>query len=199
MPRTAFYLHISLLLNRSNKSLSPQLATTTIMPPKKKKKEESWRSCEGRKLLADDIRFGRIPDAMAYEHAFLLHPEFNVGESQEEALRLFEGRLSRARQRNKDKNTRAETELALMQQDVAARPPAATDHWGVPRWSDSAAQKMLKQDVAAKKHETMTNAEFHQSRPEYQAYSERYIARKIQQELARGKFLTQYRERRGGF
>ena len=83
-----------------------------------------------------------------------------------------------------------------MQQDLATNPPAPIDYWGMPRWEKSAAQKSLKQDVADGKHTTMTRTQFHQSRPEYKVYPKRYIARKVEQELALQKFLKQYHARR---
>jgi len=167
------------------------------MAPKKKKKAGSWRSCPGRRLLLNDVRSGRIPTSMEWEDAFSTRPEFDVFPSKKKTpQQLFKDRLARARSLINANTTRAATELVLMQQDLATNPPAAIDYWGMPRWEKSAAQKSLKQDVADGKHTTMTRTQFHQSRPEYKVYPKRYIARKVEQELALQKFLKQYRTRR---
>lgn len=165
--------------------------------PKKKKKVENWRTSKGRELLLADVRSGTIHADMDDEEAFQSRPEFAVGESLEEAKRLFEGRLKSARGIIGRKNTRASSELALLREDRKVHPPPPTNHRGEPRWEGSVAQKLLKQDVAEKKHVGMKPSEFHQTRPEYQAYPPKVIKGHVEQEVRLQKFLFQYRGRYG--
>jgi hypothetical protein len=58
-------------------------------------------------------------------------------------------------------------------------------------------QKLLKQDVADKKHETLTNTQFYLSRPEYQTLPKHIIVGHIEQEVKLVKFKHQYRHRYG--
>jgi len=169
------------------------------MPSGKKKKEETdWgKKTPGRKLLLEDIREGRIPDTMDWETVYVMRPEFAVGETPEEAKRLFEGRLKGARKIIHGKNTRAATELTLFQQDRAKRPPPATDHNGLPRWEGSEAQKFLLQDLLNKQFEGDAKGLW-QSRPEYHTvYPLAYFRKKRDQEERTQKFLTQYRAKYG--
>lgn len=114
-----------------------------------------------------------------------------------EAKRLFKGRLAAARKIIAEKDARAASELALLQQDRAIHPAPSTNHRGEPRWDQSAAQALLKQDVAAKKYETMSHVAFYQSRPEYQAYPKSVIMGHVAQEVRLKLFENQYRGRYG--
>lgn len=62
-----------------------------------KKKNTTWNYSKGQALLRTDVRSGKIPSTMDWQTAYNLHfrPEFEVGETPEEAKRLFEGRLAR--------------------------------------------------------------------------------------------------------
>ena len=91
------------------------------MPPKSKKKP-SWTKSEGKVLLQRDIRRGNVTEGMDYEVVFMMRAEFCVGETPEEALRLFKGRLKAALGRNTADADRAEDELALLQQDRQIHP-----------------------------------------------------------------------------
>jgi len=171
------------------------------MAPRKKKADPlCWRSSEGRKLLQQDLRDGTIPPTMDYLTAFQQRPEFDVGQTFEDAVRLFQGRLARTQKCLHDRQSRSASELALLQQDLASLPPPdAVDHWGNPRWEGSVAQSLLKQDVANNQHVTLTREQFYLSRTEYGVYTKKYISKKIEQEVALQKFLKQYRDRRNGF
>jgi len=160
------------------------------MPP-------SWRKSDGKKLLIQDIRANRIHAAMDYQEAFQRRPEFNVGVTVAEALRLFKGRLLRARKKVAAQKSRAELELALLQQDRITHPAPAHNHRGEPRWEGSVAQQLLKADVKAKRHEQLTNTQFFNSRPEYRALPKPILVGHIVQEVKLIKFKTQYRSRYG--
>ena len=100
------------------------------------------------------------------EQVFHMRPEFAVGDTPEEALRLFENRLASAREIIRGKKQRTSTELAMLQEDRLVHPFPATNYRGEPQWEGSAAQKVLKKDVADKKHETMSRTAFYNLRPE---------------------------------
>lgn len=123
------------------------------MAPKKKKKESCWLNSQGRKLLLEDVRSGRIPNNMAADIAFAMRPEFDVFPSTKKSPKeLFDGRLQSARGIIQQKNNRSLRELALLQQGRVVHPPPATNHRGEPTWEGSAAQMLLKQDVANNVH-----------------------------------------------
>jgi len=167
--------------------------------PRAKQHPVNWRNSRGSHLLLRDVRDGLIPEDMDWEVAFLQRPEFDVGKTHEDAKRLFKDRLARARKLVNVNNTTSATELELLRQDRAARPPAAFNHRGEPRWEQSAAQTFLKQDVADKKHETMSRTAFYNSRPAYKLFQKRTISKHIDQEIRTVKFLKQYRQRRDYF
>ena len=160
-----------------------------------RKKKDGWLDSTGRRLLFDDVRDGTIPDSMDHATAFSTRPEFIVGETAAEALRLFKGRLTSARKIIYERNTRAETELALLRIDRATRPPPATNHRGEPRWDGSEAQRLLKHDVAIGKHIGISLTQFFQSRLQYQEYQALTISGHVKQEVKTRKFLKQYRSK----
>jgi hypothetical protein len=137
------------------------------MPPKKKKNPVNWLGSQGRAFLLKDIADGTITDGMKWRTVFGTRPEFEVGDTREEALRLFKGRLAAARKKIAEKKTRADREYSFLQQDLLVQPAPTRTHRGEPRWNDSAAQEFLKDDVKKGKIFTMTRTEFYNSRPEY--------------------------------
>lgn len=78
------------------------------MRPKKKK--VTWLSSEGRKLLLKDVKDGTILEDMLWEDVWQIHhrPEFEVGDTPEEARRLFENRLKSICNRDALKKSRAQ-------------------------------------------------------------------------------------------
>jgi hypothetical protein len=112
---------------------------------------------------------------MHWRDVFRLRQEFAVGPSIEAAERLFYNRYCTMKQSINANNTRASNELALMQQDRTVRPKPLTNHCGEFRWEGSAAQRFLKDDIAAGQHERLTAALFYMSRSEYQEYPAHFI------------------------
>lgn len=167
------------------------------MAPRKKKKNTDWDGCKGRALLRQDIREKRIPSDMPWEDVYRHHfrPEFAVGETPEEAHRLFQTRLKTAREYVSKKETRAAEEEAAMLHDRAVCPPPTTTHRGEPRWQGSAAEAALKEDFANGKHLSMTSDELYESRSEYSEFTKTTIKRHVRQEGDTTKFLEQYRSR----
>ena len=179
------------------------------MPPRKKK--NSWRSCKGRDLLFRDLRSGAIPDDMHWTDAYQLRPEFAVGETPADALRLFEGRLKRARASEKQAKSQSTVQHAAFLSDRykliqlaagglqlapgGAIAPATTS--GEPRWEGSEAERFLKQDIADKKHVGVLPNDLYKSRPEYQVFTLAKFRGHIKQEVATIKYINQRREKYG--
>jgi len=166
-------------------------------PAAKKKKVEAWSGSEGRNLLRRDVKEGRIPNDMTFETAFATRKEFCIGETPEEALRLFEGRLKAAREHVFSKESRAEEEYRLFLEDRRLHPAPPFDSKGLPRWQGSEAQLFLLEDVKDSKHLSMSKEEFYHSRPAYHTnYPQQYITKKVEQAVKTEKFLHQMREKR---
>jgi len=158
------------------------------MAPKKKKKD-IWLHSEGRKLLFEDLRTGKIPldyRQMSAAVAFQLHPEF----AEHDGANKFAGRLSRARTNVKKKRETGAAEMALLAADRLVCPKPTHNHRGEPRWEGSAAEAFLKQDVANNKHELMTPKELFDSRPEYKDWSRKVIRKHVEQEVALIKWIN---------
>jgi hypothetical protein len=164
---------------------------------KKKASDDEWRSSSGKKLLVDDVRKGRIAASMHWKTAFQMRPEFVMPSNDPaKAESLFYNRLRAVRRQVAEKNSRAATELALMNDDRKIRPKPCKNHRGEPRWEGSLAQEHLKSDVKAGKHNGLTAEQFHSSRPEYQQYPRSIIWEHVAQEIRLTKFLKQYGDRR---
>jgi hypothetical protein len=131
------------------------------------------------------------------EVAFARRPEFAFGETPAEAKRLFRNRLKNAHIKVEQKTARASSELALLQADRIAVPPPARDHQGRPPWEGSAAQKQLKEDVAANKHIGISKTHFFLSQEAYQFFTADNIWAKVRQEVKLKKILKQYCQGRG--
>lgn len=158
-----------------------------------KKNDDDWLHSEGRRLLESDLQRNRISDATDWRTVYQLRPEFAVGETPEEAFRLFEGRLRSARQRHKRQRNLAASELTMLLHDRQQHPvPTTNPRTGEPRWDGSEAQRLLKIDVKDKVHETMSRTAFYNSRQEYQEFLKTTIDRKVPQEVSRIKFVDQY-------
>lgn len=133
---------------------------------------------------------------MDWTTAYSMRPEFAVGDTPEDAYRLFEGRLKSTRTIVGGKDQRATDELQLLQQDRAVIPKPPTDYKGLPRWDASRAKELMYHDVMKEhKHTYMSSEEFYLSRPEYyNNYSQAYIIGKIDQMLSTEKFTKQIRK-----
>jgi len=160
-------------------------------------KKHSWSKSDGKALLLADIRAKRVTHAMDWDAVFQTRPKFCVGVTPVEALRLFQGRLTRAFKAVAVKDERVAHELALMQQDHIAHPRPALDHHGNPQWEGSQLQKLLKKDIAEGKHLTMSTTQLYNFRPEYQSMHKPLFLGKIEQEVKLVKFKKQYRNRFG--
>ena len=70
----------------------------------------------GRKPLFGDIKNGKIPDNMHWKTAFQLCPKFAIGDTPADAECLFPKCLTGAQKIVTERNARAASKLALLQQ-----------------------------------------------------------------------------------
>lgn len=160
------------------------------------KKLRVWRSSDGRKLLAKDLRDGTIPPDMPFDTAFFTRPEFcvydpSLGHTEADALRLFESRIDAARERLAAKRTRAQEENEAMLQDRQIYPrPQYSSASGEPQWEGSEAQAWLKQDIAQGLQKTMSRMQFYNSRDAYKVFKQQTIVQHIYQEERLIKFIN---------
>jgi len=157
----------------------------------------STRDSKGRKLLRDDICNGLITENLPVHTVCRRRPEFAHEANKTEARRLFEGRLEAAFACVKKKREHAAAELTLCEEDWLVCPKEATMFSGEPRWEGSAAQHLLKQDVAEGKHSTMTRTQFCLSRDEHKEFFKAAVDGHVHQEVHTEKFMRQCRARCG--
>lgn len=79
--------------------------------------------------------------------------------------------------------------------DRQIHPPPATNFRGEPYWEGSAAQKILKKNVADGVHRGMRPADYYKLRPEFQQFLPKTIAGHVIQEERLIKFYHQYPKR----
>jgi hypothetical protein len=166
------------------------------MPPKKKKVPAWSLASEGKKLLDRDIRKGFVTQGMSLEEIYSMHQEEyeKYGKNPEDAFRLFKGRVKGAFAQGGRASARSAVEAAALQQDRLTHPRPAM-FAGLPQWEESEAQRLLKEDVAAGKHEGKTPTEFRSTRPEYQVYSSTFIGGHVNQEVKLRKWKENYPKR----
>jgi hypothetical protein len=161
------------------------------------KKKNTWLNSDGRKLLLRDLKDGTINRTMNWQTVFHTRPEFALGPTNSEALRLFESRFSSAVKINDEKAARAQHEMALLRQDRMVHPIPQKNHRGEPRWDGSEAQKLLKADIKNNAHATLSRMEFYSSRVEYQAWEKEFIDGHVVQEVKLRKFRKQMAVKKG--
>jgi len=171
-------------------------ATATATATATEKREVDWLHSEGRRLLFEDLR-QKLYGGMHWRVVFQQRPEFDVGKTKDDAERLFQSRLYNARKISGSKDSRAAKELGLLQHDLQVRPYPLFNHRGEERWEGSETQKLLKQDIADKKHIGLTPTQFMATRPEYGALPRFVIKGHVEQEVRLQKFLKQYRAKFG--
>lgn len=158
----------------------------------------AWITSEGRRLLFEDIGNGVVTQDMDWEDVFFLRPEFAVGDTPEDAYRLFQSRLESALKIMGKRNNRASIELALLQEDRQVYPVPATNHKGEPRWEGSAAQLQLKKDVEDGLHRNTNKHAFYNLHPNvYKPFGVDKVWAHVTQEVRLLKFKKQYRGKYG--
>lgn len=158
----------------------------------------AWISSEGRRLLFRDIRKGVITKEMSWEDVFFMREEFAVGDTPDEAYRLFQGRLASAFKIAEERDKRQSSELDMLRQDRQIYPVPKTNQFGERRWDGSAAQTQLKKDVDDGLHLNTNKHAFYSLHPDvYKAFKVDTIWAHVEQEVRLRKFKKQYGHRGG--
>jgi len=136
--------------------------------------EEEWQYSYAKKLLTEDLLSGKIPldsESMTPQEAYLQRPEYADSDPN---YKRFPNRLRALREQLLSKNDRADADREAFLHDRKLHPKPARNHRGELRWEGSEAERLLRLDMDAGKHETMTPMQLHQSRKEYNDEDEGY-------------------------
>jgi hypothetical protein len=155
----------------------------------------NWNNSIGKKLLEEDLRSGEIPldgDSMKPWEVFLQRPEF--AECCE--YKDFPRRLRDLRKQIARKNDRASIAAAALSHDRRIYPKEIANKTCTVRWEGSEAERLLRLDMDAGKHELMAPRLLYEERSEYKEFPLQTFRGHIYQELRTRKFQRQYRVRR---
>jgi hypothetical protein len=153
--------------------------------------EKNWKNSIARKLLEEDLRSGKIPlegDVMKPQDVFLQRPEYAEFCEYED----FPRRLRELRKQISRKNERALVAANALSHDRRIYPKERTDKTGKVRWEGSEAERLLRLDIDAGKHETMAPKLLYAERREYQEFPLKVFRNHIYQEQRTRKFRRQY-------
>lgn len=151
--------------------------------PSAKKKKWNWEHSWAKEIIREALIAGDLTSENTYDEIFLWHPEI----AQTDRSRLPSCMRSLRKQIAKD-NGKAQQDDADLSHDRALFAIPETNYRGEPRWQGSDTETLMKEDVGSGVHLTMTPAEFYDSRPEYQVYSEWVIRQHIYQEVKFQKY-----------
>ena len=146
-------------------------------------KKEGWKSCQAKRILAQDIIDGTVKEDTPWTEVFHSRPEYEATEE-----RLFKGRLDRLRKAVGSAEHRATRDKQALEHDRKIHPIQTHDHRGEPRWEGSAAQSWLQIDVRAGLHRSMAPKLFHASRTAYLEFSLEVFRGHIHQEERTQKY-----------
>lgn len=117
--------------------------------PRKKKQPKGWQYSSAKGILYRDIVEGRVPNDMAWEEAYAMHPEEydKVRTAKSSGKDLFEGRLDALRIEIATYRSRADEDLRAFENYKNNHRPAAQSAHGYPQWRGSEADKLLKKHI----------------------------------------------------
>lgn len=154
----------------------------------------NWKTSAAREIILEDLEPGgilyqedHVPAEIAWE-IYKLYPEFtNVVYSQ------FEKRLATHREKATERFIVSRQEERMLEHDRRLHPEELYSHRGEAVFPRFPAAELLKQDVEAGLHETMSVAALHSSRDEYDIVKLPVFAKRIKQAVRLQKF-TNYME-----
>jgi len=120
-----------------------------------------------RKLLCEELASGRIPldpKQMGPAEVFCAHSgtiEFQIDGMEHD--NTFQTRLRGLRATVERDTKRAVKDANAPKKALRRHPPSALNHHGRPHWNGSEAQRLLREDIAAGKHKSVTPFELHSS------------------------------------
>jgi hypothetical protein len=156
------------------------------------KNKLKWASSQAKKLLQEDLLRGNIPlyshgvDGMDPKTVFGQRPEFA-----EFPYEQFRGRLLALRKQIRDKKERARSDCIAVVHDQLLNPKSTHNQVGMPRWSGSEADRLLRQDLDEGKHTLMSPMMLYESREEYfENYSLNIFRSHLNQECRRRRKIA---------
>jgi hypothetical protein len=160
------------------------------------RQEATWRNSKALECLQRLVASGEIDAILTpkqvWDRFCVPQPEFSGFHYNKN----FPSRLRAIQQKHVEKCRRAEASSAALAHDRLLFPAPAHNHRGEPRWQGSEAERLLKLDVAEKKHQTMKPRQLYEARVEYHSYPLEVFRKHIHQEVRLGKLLDQYARRK---
>ena len=157
------------------------------MTTRQSKKEVPWGKSEIKDLLKNDVLSGKIPDSMSVKKAHESRSEYKEME-----LTLFWSCLYSIKRQLKTSKQRAHDNDQHLAHDRRIYPKTTHNSNGLPIWDESAAQRLLKIDIAAGLYIPGNVQPLWASQSEYKIFSLDVFRSHIHQEICKGKFVVQY-------
>lgn len=141
---------------------------------------DPWINSEAKDLLRQDIEAGRVTAEMKPRAVRQMRPEFRLYK-----LVNFGNNLRSLRKALSLQHELATFDQNAFENDERLFPPAAANNQqrGYPHWNGSEAKRLLKLDVDANRHDTVTPKALYESRQEYQVYPLAVFRKHIYQEV----------------
>jgi hypothetical protein len=171
------------------------------MPTSTKPGWIDWRDCASKHIIMDDLKCGILPvdaDELSAEEAWeLVYQHLAEFVKDGVVFSQFKERLADHRKKIGDDTRRASRELAALTHDRLLCPRQMENHRGHPVFDLSPAKLLLRQDVADRKHLTMTPTELRQFRiVEYGPFGKFEFRHRIYQAVRREKFINWMEQKR---
>jgi hypothetical protein len=167
------------------------------MPRSKKEGWISWRGSEARTVLMGDLIDGILPveaSRITAEEAWEVYK--TMDEFAKVVFDQFNERLKDHRKQVGENKIRAAKELDALMHDRRAFPRQTFNHRGQLVFDLHPAKLLLRADVKAGKHLTMTPEELQLTNGSYKMFEPDIFRQRIYQEVRRSKFVNHLKERR---
>ena len=173
--------------SRKNKAAQPK-------EPEPAEPKIPWKNSRAKALLEKDIKEGRVPleatkngrSTMKLRTIYDSRPEFAQYQYSK-----FSNRLKSLRTTISECSARAALDQEAFDNFQQNHPvPSVFSHKGYIQWQGSEAQRLCREDIANKVHESMSRRELHGSRPEYfENFPLKVFRDKVNQEIRTAKYL----------
>ncbi|KAI2500862.1 hypothetical protein MHU86_13582 [Fragilaria crotonensis] len=156
--------------------------------------EPPWRNSDAQKELRSLLLSGEVPSLQGIMSPSDIWNTFCAPRPAFSGFLFnkFPPRLRAMQKQHLVKSGRAANEHAALAHDRIHFPRPSHNHRGEPQWHGSDAERLLKFDVAAKNHETMTPQQLYGTRTHYQVYPLEVFRKHIHQEVRLLKMKSQY-------
>lgn len=169
-------------------------AHNITMPPKRNPETIDWRNSESKRIVMDDLRAGLISldESDTAEELFYGLYQFTAEFTSEQVgFEQFKARLKDHREALQKKTDASCWESIALAHDRSLFPKKTHNSRGEKIFYWSRAMALLKQDVAEKKHLTMTPTELRASRPvEYGEFTLPIFDGRIRQAVRRERLIN---------